>query len=98
MKQPEKPNENSSHVRQPVRQPVLLGLFAGTAVGAGYLLSGVPNVELMSLIIALSGAVLGPVAGALCGVLSGTIFSLGNPYGPPPPVLLIAQMLGHGLM
>ncbi len=81
----------------PVRQPVLLGLFAGTAVGAGYLLAGIPNVELMSLVIALSGAVLGPVAGPLCGVLSGTIYSLGNPYGPPPPVLLAAQMLGHGL-
>ncbi len=77
---------------------MLLGLFAGTAVGAGYLLSSVPNVELMSLIIALSGAVLGPVAGPVCGVLAGGIFSLGNPFGPPPPVLLLAQILGHGFM
>ena len=43
----------------PVRQPVLLGLFAGTAVGAGYLLAGIPNVELMTLIAALAGSVLG---------------------------------------
>ncbi len=83
---------------QSVRQPVLLGLFTGTAVGAGYLLSSVPNVELMSLIIALSGAVLGPVLGPLCGVLSGSIYSLGNPFGPPPPLLLLAQATGHGLM
>jgi uncharacterized membrane protein len=83
---------------RPVRQPVLLGLFAGTAVGAGYLLSSVPNVELMSLIIALSGAVLGPLGGILCGALSGAIYSLGNPFGPPPPVLLWAQVSGHGIM
>ncbi len=81
-----------------VRQSVLLGLFAGTAVGAGYLLSSVPNVELMSLIVALSGAVLGPLGGSICGVLAGAIFSLGNPFGPPPPLLLLAQVMGHGFM
>ncbi len=90
-------NELPERKKPSVRQPVLLGLFAGTAVGTGYLLSGVPNVELMTLIIALSGVVLGPALGPLCGVLAGTIYSLGNPYGPPPPVLLVAQMLGHGL-
>jgi len=81
-----------------VRKPVLLGLFAGTAVGAGYLLSSVPNVELMSLIIAISGAVLGPVAGPICGALAGAIFSLGNPFGPPPPMLLLTQVIGNGFM
>ncbi len=77
---------------------MFLGLFAGTAVGAGYLLASVPNVELMSLIIALSGAVLGPLAGAVCGALAGAIFSLGNPFGPPPPLLLLAQITGHAMM
>lgn len=81
-----------------VRQPVLLGLFAGTAVGAGYLLASVPNVELMSLIIALSGAVLGPVAGPACGALAGAVFSLGNPFGPPPPILLLAQVFGQSFV
>jgi len=86
------PNQGS-----PVRQPVLLGLFVGTAVGAGYLLAGVPNVELMTLVIALSGAALGPVAGVVCGALSALIYSLGSPYGLPVPVLLAAQMTGMGL-
>ncbi len=87
---------NQIQQTHPVRQPVLLGLFAGTAVGAGYLLASVPNVELMSLIIALAGAVLGPLGGVSCGVLAGAVYSLGSPYGPPPPVLLLAQVLGHG--
>ncbi len=79
-----------------VRQPVLLGLFAGTAVGGGYLLAGVPNVEVMSLVIALAGVVLGPLAGAAAGALAAAIYSLGSPYGPPAPQLLVAQMAGLG--
>jgi energy-coupling factor transport system substrate-specific component len=81
----------------PVRQPVLLGLFTGTAVGVGYLLAGVPNVELMTLVIALAGAALGLRAGFLVGVLAAVIFSLGSPYGLPHPLLLLAQTLGMGL-
>lgn len=82
----------------PVRQPVLLGLFSGTALGAGYLLSGVPNVELVSLIVALGGAVLGPVLGPVCGLLTGAVFALANPLGMSPPLLVAAQALGQGLM
>ncbi len=82
----------------PVRQPVLLGLFTGTALGAGYLLAGVPNVELVSLIVALSGAVLGPVLGPLCGVLTGGIFAVANPLGMSPPLLVAVQAAGQGLM
>ncbi len=81
----------------PVRQPVLLGLFTGTAVGVGYLLAGVPNVELMTLVIALAGAVLGLRSGFVAGALAAAIFSLGSPYGLPHPLLLLAQTCGLGL-
>jgi hypothetical protein len=81
----------------PVRQPVLLGLFTGTAVGVGYLLAGVPNVELMTLVIALAGASLGLRAGALSGILAAAIYSLGSPYGLPHPLLLLAQVCGLGM-
>lgn len=81
-----------------VRHPVLLGLFIGTAVGAGYLLSGVPNVELMSLITVLAGAALGGASGLSCGMLAASIYSLANPLGPPAPLLLAAQALGLGLV
>lgn len=71
-----------------------MGLFAGAAVGAGYLLAGVPNVEAMSLVVALAGVALGPVRGALVGALAAGVFSLGSPYGLPAPLLLAAQMAG----
>jgi hypothetical protein len=88
---------NDNPKTSPVRQPVLLGLFTGTAVGVGYLLAGVPNVELMTLVIALAGAVLGFRGGMVAGVLAASIFSLGSPYGLPHPVLLLAQAIGLGL-
>ncbi len=79
-----------------VRRSVLVGLFVGTAVGAGYLLAGVPNLELMTFLNVLAGAVLGPGLGAFCGGASAAIFSLGNPVGVPVPVLLAGQILGMG--
>ncbi len=88
---------NGTTKTSPVRQPVLLGLFTGTAVGVGYLLAGVPNVELMTLVIALAGAVLGLRAGFLAGVLAAAIYSLGSPFGLPHPLLLLAQTCGLGL-
>lgn len=75
---------------------MLLGLFAGTAVGGGYLLAGVPNVEVMSLVTAIAGIVLGPVLGFVCGALAAATFSLANPIGLPTPPLLVAQMAGMG--
>jgi len=79
-----------------VRQPVLLGLFTGTAVGVGYLLAGVPNVELMTLVIALCGGVLGAWSGLTAGMLAAVIYSLGSPFGLPVPLMLGAQALGLG--
>jgi len=88
---------NGMNRKSPVRQPVLLGLFTGTSVGVGYLLAGVPNVELMTLVIALAGAVLGPRKGFLAGGLAAAIYSLGSPYGIPHPLLLAAQICGLGM-
>ncbi len=77
-----------------LRAAVMLGLFAGTATGAGFLLAGIPNLELMSLIVALSGAVLGARMGGICGALAAGIYSLGSPYGIPVVWILGAQMAG----
>lgn len=87
---------NSKNTSTSVRQPVLLGLFTGTAVGAGYLLAGIPNIELMTLIIAVCGRVLGARSGLAAGVLAAVVYSLGSPFGLPVPLLLAAQALGLG--
>ncbi len=77
-----------------VRVAVLLGLFAGTAAGAGFLLAGIPNLELMSLVVALAGVALGARLGAVCGAMAAGIYSLGSPYGVPAIWILAAQMVG----
>ena len=87
---------HNTNSKTPVRQPVLLGLFTGAAVGLGYLLAGVPNVELMTLVIALAGAVIGPGRGLVAGAMAAVVFSLGSPYGLPVPLMLAAQAVGLG--
>lgn len=72
----------------------MLGLFSGTGVGLGYLLAGIPGVELMTLNAALAGLALGPAGGAGVGAISAAAYSLGSPFGPPVPLVLGAQMLG----
>ncbi len=85
------------HRTRPVRQPILLGLFAGVGVAVGYLLAGVPGVELMTLVSCLAGVALGPARGALAGGLAAAAYSLGSPYGMAAPPLLAAQVLGMAL-
>ncbi len=79
-----------------VRRAVLVGLFAGTGVGAGYLLSGAPNWELMTLVAALAGGTIGRSGGVAAGALGAAIYSLGNPLGAPAPPVLAAQAAGMG--
>ncbi len=90
-------DNNHSSSTDKVRRPVVLGLFVGTTVGLGFLLSAVPNVELMTLVTALAGVVLGARLGFVSGGLAMAIYSLGSPYGLPHLLLLVAQVVGMGL-
>jgi uncharacterized membrane protein len=72
-------------------------LFIALSVVLGFLLAGVPNIELMTVTVFLSGVILGSVRGALVGAVSILIYSALNPYGPPPPQLLAAQVIGYAL-
>ncbi|MBD3180443.1 MAG: ECF transporter S component [Candidatus Latescibacteria bacterium] len=80
------------------RQKVILtALFTALSVVLGYLMAAVPNVELMTISVFISGMFTGPRWGALTGVLSITVFSLFNPYGAALPPLLAAQAAGFSL-
>lgn len=54
-----------------------------------------PNVELITLVIFLSGVLLGAKWGALVGAVCELTFSVLNPYGPAPPLVTISQVLGQ---
>lgn len=71
-----------------------IAIFTALAIAFGYILSPVPNFELITSTIFLSGALLGSSAGMIVGAISFLIFGFANPLGPSPLPLLLAQVLG----
>jgi len=55
-------------------------------------------VELFSAATVLSGALTGVVWGAWIGAVARLVFSVANPYGPPHPWVLAAQILGGAML
>lgn len=69
------------------------GLFIALAIGLGYALSSLPNIELVTACVFLSGYFLGWKMGCTVGALAMFIYSAFNPYGIPTPPLLAAQVI-----
>lgn len=80
---------------QRTRKALLATLLVGVAVSLGLALSGVPNVELVSFAVFLSGFLLGSRYGAAVGASSAVLFSTFNPLGAGLPPLALAQALGQ---
>ncbi len=80
-----------------VRQIAVGGMFAALAVAFTHALAHIPNVELTSLTLFMSGWILGFPLGPWVGGAAALALSLLNPFGFPNPVLLAAQVLGYGL-
>jgi len=55
-------------------------------------------VELFTVAVFLSGLLAGPAWGVWIGAVARLIFSVANPYGPPHPWILVAQILGAALV
>ena len=55
----------------------------------------IPNFELMTLVVFLSGVLLGARWGAMVGAVSMLAYSVLNPYGPAHPVITLSQMIGE---
>ncbi len=70
---------------------VRASIFTALAIGLGFSLLMVPNVELISVVVFLSGLTLGVRWGILVGGTAELIFSVLNPFGSGlvfPPLLL----------
>ena len=55
-------------------------------------------VELFTMAVFLSGLLAGPAWGVWIGAMARLLFSDLNPYGPPHPWILVAQVLGGALV
>ncbi len=71
----------------------LVSTFTALSVVLGYALVFIPNVELFTLTIFLSGFILGKRDGMIVGFLSSIIFTFFNPLGASPLPLLAFQLM-----
>ena len=78
------------------RKICLIGICIALAVAFGYVFLIIPNVEMITATIFISGYLLGLRNGIFIGVIAEAIFSLTNPYGIPSPPLFMAQILSMG--
>ena len=78
---------------------VRASIFCAMAVAMGYSLMMVPNIELITVIVFLSGVTLNIWWGALVGLIAMGIYSGLNPLGSGLsfPPLFIAQVIGMSL-
>ncbi|MFH1851287.1 MAG: hypothetical protein ABIA75_02990 [Candidatus Neomarinimicrobiota bacterium] len=78
---------------------VKASIFTALAIGAGYALLLVPNVELVMAIVFAAGLWLGAGWGLLVGMTAEFIFSVMHPLGSglAVPPLLLAQVVSVGL-
>lgn len=78
----------------------LLGTFTALAVVFGYMLAYIPNIEIFTLTIFLSGFILGNRwktcwLGMVVGLFSSIIFTFFNPLGISPPLLYLYQAVHY---
>lgn len=75
----------------------LISTFTALAIVLGYLLAYIPNIELFTLTIFLSGFILGKRDGMIVGLLSSLIFCFFNPFGASPLPLLAFQLTHYSI-
>ena len=80
------------------RRALLASLLVSMTVALGFALSGIPNVELMTMTVFVAGYVLGWRLGVAVGAASIAAYSLFNPLGAAMPPLLAAQMVGFSVI
>jgi len=57
----------------------------------------IPNFESLTLVAFCAGVLLGLRDGVVVGALTMLLYTLLNPYGPAPPLVMIAQVFGMAI-
>ncbi len=72
-------------------------MFVALGVALGFVLNRIPNVELVTSTVFLSGYLLGIGKGLAVGVITEVVYSVLNPYGMAALPLLAAQVVSMGV-
>lgn len=83
---------------QKTRKALLAALLIAATVALGYALAGIPNVELMTITVFISGYLLGAKLGAIVGAVSIAVYSVFNPMGAALPPLFVAQVVAFAVI
>jgi hypothetical protein len=70
-----------------------MGVFTALPIVLKIPILQIPNVEFFSFVVFASGFLLGIIEGGIVGALSMSIYTMLNPYGPPPLPVGVAQVL-----
>lgn len=80
------------------RKALLASLLISATVVLGHALAGIPNVELMTIVVFTSGYLLGWRLGMVVGGVSIALHSIFNPLGAALPPLLASQVLSFSIV
>lgn len=77
---------------------ITAAMLTALCAALGFVFISVPNIELITAGIFISGFLMGPAYGAVIGLMSEFIFSVFNPYGASALPLLLAQIIVMSLV
>ncbi|TKJ39780.1 hypothetical protein CEE37_10915 [candidate division LCP-89 bacterium B3_LCP] len=83
---------------KPIQKMTRSAFLIAVCVVLGYIFMPIPNVEMITAGIFLSGIWMGPKYGMFIGFIAEAIYSLFNPMGFPPPPLLVSQVAAMSLV
>ena len=72
-----------------------IAIFTALSVVLGYLMAFIPNLEVFTMMIFLSGFIMSKKEGAIIGLLSASIFTFFHPLGPPPLALFVYLLIHY---
>jgi hypothetical protein len=82
----------------PLRTIVITAVLVALAVALGFGLVHVPNIELITLVVFVSGHLLGGRIGIVVGAVSMGVFTVLNPLGMPVIPLALTQITAMALI
>lgn len=88
---------NSVWLERKTFRIALIGIFTALTIVLGYLLADIPNIEVFTMMIFLSGFIMSKKEGAIIGLLSASIFTFFNTYGASPPPLFVYQLIHYSI-
>ncbi len=78
------------------RDICLVTVITAVCVGSNYAFMALPNVNIMDLIVFVTGFVFGPFIGGITGILTWAVYGVLNPLGFSVPIW-ISSMIGEAI-